>query len=183
MIFAVVMLSGTNDIKGIIVCPSALNDDTYTISCEYVSSCSSSGCSYILTSMTDTISGRIDGNNSTMIERNKLNQKTYLIVRDLKGVIVQSENITFNHNLCPTTTGQDFSIDYYHCNYINIYYVAATTITSEGPSGSGGPSLSGGAIAAIAVVVLAAVVLVLVIIITLSLIRLGEISICVNIFF
>ena len=56
------ILLGTNDIKGITVCPSALNDDTYTISCDYVSGCNFSGCSYNLTSMADTISGKIKGN-------------------------------------------------------------------------------------------------------------------------
>ena len=113
VMFAFMMLLGTNDIRGIIVCPSALNDNTYTISCDYVSGCNFSGCSYTLTSMTDTISGKIEGNNSTMIERNEVRQKTYhLTVRDLKGVTVKSEIITFNDNLCPITTGQDFSINF-----------------------------------------------------------------------
>ena len=113
VMFAFMMLLGTNDIRGITVCPLALNDNTYTISCDYVSGCNFSGCSYTLTSMTDTISGKIKGNNSTMIERNEVRQKTFhLTVRDLKGVTVQSENITFNDNLCPITTGQDFSINF-----------------------------------------------------------------------
>ena len=113
VMFAFMMLLGTNDIRGIIVCPSALNDNTYTISCDYVSGCNFSGCSYTLTSMTDTISGKIEGNNSTMIERYEVRQKTFhLTVRDLKGVTVKSENITFNDNLCPITTGQDFSINF-----------------------------------------------------------------------
>ena len=107
------MLSGTNDIKGITVCPSALNDNYYTLSCDYVSGCNFSGCSYNLTSMTDNISQKIEGNNSNMIERNKVSQKTYhLTVRDVHGFIVQSENITVNDNFCPTTTGQDFSMHY-----------------------------------------------------------------------
>ena len=105
------MLLGTNDIRGINVCPSSLNDKHYTISCDYVSGCNFSGCSYNLTSMTDTISGKIEGSNSAMIERNKVSQKTFhLTVRDLKGVTVKSENITFNDNLCPTT-GQNFSMN------------------------------------------------------------------------
>ena len=128
------MILGTNDIRGITVCPSPLNDDTYAISCDYVSGCNISGCSYNLTSMTDTISGKIEGNNSTMIERTKVRQKTFqLTVRDVKGVIVQSENITFNDNLCPTTTGQDF---YYHCIYIRKYHIGAITFTPEGLSES-----------------------------------------------
>ena len=93
--------------------PSALNDNSYTISCDYVSGCNISGCSYNLSSMTDTISGKIEGNNSTMIERNEVRQKTYhLTVRDLKGVAVKSEIITFDDNLYPITTGQDFSINF-----------------------------------------------------------------------
>ena len=113
VMFAFTMLLGTNDIMGITVCPSALNENTYTISCDYVSGCNFSGCSYNLSSMTDTISGKIEGNNSTMIERNEVRQKTFhLTVRDLKGVIVKSENITFNDSLCPITTGQDFSINF-----------------------------------------------------------------------
>ena len=94
------------------MCPSSLNDDNYyTISCDYISGCNSSGCSYNLTTMTDTISGKIEGNNSTMIERNEVRQKTYhLTVRDLKGVVVQSGNINSNDNICPTATGKDFSI-------------------------------------------------------------------------
>ena len=113
VMFAFMMLLGTNDIRGITVCPSALNDNSYTISCDYVSGCNFSGCSYTLTSMTDTLSGKIEGNNSTMIERNDLRQKTYhLTVRDLKGVTVKSENITFNDNLSPITTGQDFNINF-----------------------------------------------------------------------
>ena len=112
------MLLGTNDIRGITVCPSALNDNTYTIR----------------TSMTDTISGILEGNNSTMIERNKERQKTYhLTVTDLNGVIVQSENITFSDNLCPTATGQDF---YCHCIYLRKYQIGAITFTPEGPSES-----------------------------------------------
>ena len=104
MIFIYIMLLGTNDIRGIIVCPSALNDNTYTIRCDYVSGCNFSGCSYTLTSMTDTISGKIEGNNSTMIEH-KVRQKTYhLTVRDHKEFIVKSDNITFNDSLCPTTS-------------------------------------------------------------------------------
>ena len=67
------MLLGMNDIRGIIVCPSAVNDNTYTIS-YYISSCSFSG-SYNLTSMADTISEKIEGNNSTMIECNEVRQK------------------------------------------------------------------------------------------------------------
>ena len=102
------ILLGTNDIRGIIVCPSAVNDNTYTISCYYKSSCSFSG-SYNLTSMADTISENIEGNNSTMIEHNEVRQKYHLTVRDCVGLIVQSENVTFNdNNLCPTTTDQDF---------------------------------------------------------------------------
>ena len=113
VILAFTMLLGTNDIMGITVSPSALNDNTYTISCDYVSGCNFSGCSYNLTSKTDTISGKIEGNTSTMIERNEVRQKTYhLTVRDLKGVTVKSENITFNDNLYPITTGQDFSINF-----------------------------------------------------------------------
>ena len=69
------MLLGTNDIRGIIVCHTAVNDNTYTISCDYVSSCSFSGCFYNLTSMSDTISEKIEGNNSTMIERNEVRQE------------------------------------------------------------------------------------------------------------
>ena len=68
------ILLGTNDIRGIIVCPSAINDNTYTISCYYISSCSFSG-SYNLTSMADTISEKIEGNNSAMIECNEVRQK------------------------------------------------------------------------------------------------------------
>ena len=166
---------GTNDIRGITVCPSALNDNTYTISCDYVSGCNFSGCSYTLTSMTDTISEKIEGNNTTMIERNKVRQNIYhLTVTDLKGFIVHSKNITFNDNLCPTTTGQDFSINDYHCNYISIYYIAETNITSEDPSKSNGPSLSGGVIAAIVVLLVIALV---VAIITICLIKQGEISV------
>ena len=105
------MLLGTNDIRGIHVCQSSPNDNHYTVSCDYVSGCNSSGCSYNLTSMTDTISGKIEGNNSTMIEPNKVSQKTYhLTVSDLKVVVVQSENIVFNDSLCPTT-GQNFSMN------------------------------------------------------------------------
>ena len=118
------ILLGTNDIRGITtVCHSSLNDNTYTISCDYVSGCNFSGCSYTLTSMNDTISGKIEGNISTMIEQNKVRQKTYhLTVRDCIGLIVQSENITFNdNNLCPTTTGQDLL--YCDCIYINKYYI------------------------------------------------------------
>ena len=174
------MLLGTNDIKGITpVCPSALNDNTYTISCDYVSGCNLSGCFYNLSSMTDIpITGNIEGRNFNMIERNKVSQKTFqLTVRDLNGATVQSNRITFNDDICPTTTGQVFSN--YPYIYIRIYiFIAVATITSEGPSESGGPSLSGGAIAAIiAVVVLAAIVLVVAIIITFCLIRLGEISV------
>ena len=118
MIFTFVLLLGTNDIRGITVCPSSLNDNTSTISCDYISGCSISGCSYNLTSTTGTIIGKIDGKNSTMIERNKVRQKTYhLTVRDFYGVIVLSENITFNDNLCHTTTGQDFSVNC-SCSYI-----------------------------------------------------------------
>ena len=113
VMFAFMMLLGTNDIRGITVCPAALNDNTYTISCDYVSACNFSGCSYTLTSMTDTISGKIEGNNSAMIERNEVRQKIYhLTVRDLKGVTVKSEIITFNDNLCPITTGQNLSINF-----------------------------------------------------------------------
>ena len=113
VMFAFMMLLGTNDIRGITVCPSALNDNTYTISCDYVSGCNFSGCSYTLTSMTDSISGKIEGNNSAMIERNEVRQKTYhLTVRDLEGVTVKSEIITFNDNLCPITTGQNLSINF-----------------------------------------------------------------------
>ena len=113
VIFAFMMLLGTNDIRGITVSPSALNDNSYTISCDYVSGCNFSGCSYTLTSMTDTLSGKIEGNNSIMIERNEVRQKSYhLTVRDLKGVTVKSEIITFNDNLYPITTGQDFSINF-----------------------------------------------------------------------
>ena len=56
--------------------------------------------------MTDTISGIIDGNKSTMIERIKVRHNTfYLTMRDLNGLIVQSENITFNDNsFYPSTT-------------------------------------------------------------------------------
>ena len=61
------MLLGTNDIRGINVCPSSLNDKNYTISCDYVNGCNSSGCSYTLTSMTGNINGKIEGNSSTMI--------------------------------------------------------------------------------------------------------------------
>ena len=104
-------------------------------------------------------------------------------MRDVNGFIVQSEHITFNDSLCPTT-GQNFSMNYYyyHCNYICIYYVETTTIASEGPSESDGPSLSGGAIAAITVVLLAAIVLVVAIIVTISLVGLSEISL-VSIYF
>ena len=78
-----------NDIRGITVCPSALNDDNYTIRCDYVSDRSFSGCSYNLPSMTGTISGRLEGNNSTKIRSNNVRRKTYHItVRDIKGVIV-----------------------------------------------------------------------------------------------
>ena len=113
VMFTFMMLLGTNDVRGITVCPSALNDNTYTISSDYVSGCYFSECSYTLTSMTDTISGKIEGNNSTMIERNEVRQKIFhLTVRGLKGVTVKSENITFNDNLCPITTGQDFSINF-----------------------------------------------------------------------
>ena len=106
------MLLGTNDIRGITVCPSSLNDNTYTISCDYISGCNLSGCSYNLTSMTDIpITGNIEGSNVDIIESNKVSQKTFhLAVRDLKGVTVKSENITFNDNLCPTT-GQNFSMN------------------------------------------------------------------------
>ena len=62
-------------------------------------------------------------------------------------------------------------------------YVAAAAITSECPSGFGGSSLSGGAIAAIAVLVPKTIVLLVAIIVTICLIRLGEISVCVNIFY
>ena len=134
MIFTIMMFLGTNDIRGITVCPSSLNDDTYTISCDYVSGCNFSGCSYNLSSMTDTISGKIEGNNSNMIERNKVRQKTYhLTVTDLNGVIVQSINITFSDNLCTTTTGQDF---YCHCIYLRKYHIRAITFTPEGSSES-----------------------------------------------
>ena len=107
------MSLGTNDIRGIIACPSsAQSDNSYTISCDYVSGCNFTGCSYNLTSMTDTISGIIEGNKSIIIE---LNQKTYhLTVRDLNGLVVQSENIIFNdNNICPTTTGQDTIVTVY----------------------------------------------------------------------
>ena len=100
------------------------------------------------------------------------------------GFIVQSEHITFNDSLCPKT-GQNFSMNYYyyHCNYISIYYVATTTIASEGPSESDCPSLSGGVITAITVLLLAAIVLGVAIIVTICLIRQGEISVSVNIFY
>ena len=109
MIFTFIILLGTNDIRGITLCLSALNDNTYSISCDYVSGCNFSGCFYNLTSMTDTISGKIEGNNFTMIEVNEVRHKTfYLATRDLNGLIVQSENITFiDNNLCPSRTGQD----------------------------------------------------------------------------
>ena len=161
------------------MCPSSLNDNPYTIRCDYVSGCNLSGCSYNLTSMIDIpITGNIEGRSFNMIESNKVSQKTFnLTVRDLNEVIVQSENITFNDDICPTTTGQVFNR--YPYIYIRKYiFIAVATITSEGPSESGGPSLSGGAIAAIvAVVVLAAIVLVVAIIITFCLIKLGEISV------
>ena len=172
------ILLGTNDIRGITACPSALNDNTYTISCDYVSGCNLSGCSYNLTSMIDIpITGNIEGSNVNIIESNKVSQKTFqLTVRDLNEVIVQSNSITFNDNICPTTTGQVFN--HYPYIYIRKYiFIAATTITSERPSESGSPSLSGGAITAIAVVVPAAIVLVVAIIITFCLIKLGEISV------
>ena len=109
------------------MCPSSLNDDNYTIRCDNVSGCSFSGCSYNLSSMIDTISGRLERNNSTKIRSNKVRQKTYhLTVRNLKEVIVQSENITFNYNLWPTTTGQKYSK----------YHIGAKTFTPEGPSES-----------------------------------------------
>ena len=109
------MLLGTNDIRGITVCPSALNENTYTIRCDYVSGCNLSGCSYNLTSMTDIpISGNIEGRSFNMIESNKVSQKKFkLTVRDLNGVTVLSENITFNDDICRTTTGQDFN--HYPC--------------------------------------------------------------------
>ena len=180
-VFTFMMLLGTNNIRGII---SSLNDDTYTISCDYVSGCNISGYSYNLTSMTDTISGKIEANNSNIIECNKFRLKAYhLTVRDLDGLMVKSENITFSDSLCPTTTGQDFNINFVTVVMKTNTYIAATTITSEGPSGSGGPSLSGGVVAAIAVVVLAAVVLLVIIIITICFIRLGEVLVRVSIFY
>ena len=160
------------------MCPSTLNDNTYTIRCDYVSGCNFSGCYYNLTTMTDIpITGNIEGSNFNVIESNKVSKKTFhLTVRDLNGVIVQSENITFNDDICPTTTGQVFNhyLYIYICKYI---FIAAITITSEHPSESGGPNLSSGVIAVIiAIVVLAAIVLV-VVIITTCLIKLGEISV------
>ena len=68
--------------------------------------------------------------------------------------IVESKSITFNDDICPTTTGQVFSnYPYLYTQYI---LIAATAITSEHPSEAGGPSLSGGVIAAILAVVVPA---------------------------
>ena len=94
---------------------------------------------------------------------------------DLIRFIVQQKT-SFNDNLCPATTAQNFSINYHHCNYISIMYIiAAITNTSEGPSESDDRecSLSGGVIAAVAIVVLAVIVLVVTFMITICLIMLG----------
>ena len=89
------ILLGTNDIRGITVCPSTKN---YTISCDYVCGCNLSGCSDNLTSKTDIlITGNIDGSKVYIIECNKVSQIIFNItVRDLNGAIVGSKSITFS---------------------------------------------------------------------------------------
>ena len=96
------------------MCPST---NTYTISCDYVCGCNLSGCSYNLISTTDIIiTGNIEGSKVDMIESNKVSKKIFhLTVRDLSGATIESKSITFNDDICPTTTGQVFS------NYPYIY--------------------------------------------------------------
>ena len=137
------------------------------ISCDYISSCNFSGCSYNLTSRTGIImSGKLSGNNSDLIEVNEVLQQAryYLTVTDHNGYLVQSEYISFKeNNLCPSTRGNTLNKNGMKFIYIiNIFYdcITATTITKQSSPQDSVMRPNIGVIAAIVVTVLLVVVLV-----------------------
>ena len=76
---------------GITQC-STHNENTYMISCDYISGCDKTGCSYNLTSVNDILTNTIQDTKSDIIEIQ--DSITYILtVTDMEGFVVQSKEL------------------------------------------------------------------------------------------
>ncbi len=100
----IVLLLGTNDIKGVTICPTMSGN--YSISCDYIIGCNYSGCSYELSSTFGTTNGTIIGKNYELANID-VNTQYNLTVTDINRDDVISIQKFYVHFifLCSSVTG------------------------------------------------------------------------------